>query len=66
MLHPDVAALDMFQREMYDRRFMELTLFGVFNDDDAHDHALRYARGLVTSVAPELYPDDYVAGASPS
>ena len=59
MVHPDVADLDMFGRELYERRFSELTMFGSYSDADAHEHAIRYARGLATSLPPDPYPDDY-------
>ena len=50
----------MFGREMYERRFNELTMFGSHKDADAHEHAMRYARGQTTSLPPEIYPDDYI------
>jgi hypothetical protein len=59
MLHPDAAELDMFGRELYERRFGELTMFGAYSEDEAHEHAMRYARGLAPSVPVDLYPDDY-------
>ena len=34
-------------------------MFGSYSDADAHEHAIRYARGLATSLPPDPYPDDY-------
>jgi hypothetical protein len=66
MLHPDAANLDMFGRELYERRLGELTMFGAYSEDEAHEHAMRYARGLTPSVPVDLYPDDYTDVLPPS
>jgi len=62
MFSPDISELDMIGRELYARRFRELTLFGVLDDEQAHEWAMRYALGQPAAPPPDVaYPDDYPA-----